>query len=195
MSWIMLVVTAPGLIVNPAWAATRNWDGDTSAVWATADNWNTLPANSLVTDIANFNLAGPYSGSGVPYNPNAGTVSIAGITIGALNGAMTMDSANLSIGASGISVASGAGTLTLNSGTTTLGYAQTWANASANAFDIKTTLARSAGGTLNFNKTGAGNFTTSNNSVTLTNGIIGPWATYGTGTAMQYATVSGTTNV
>lgn len=119
------------LAASYAHAATRNWDGDTSAAWATAGNWDTAPANDLTTDIANFNLA-TYGGNPV-YAPNAGTISINGITIGSVNGAMTLTTANLSIGGSGISIANGAGTLTV-SGTLTAGASQSWLNNSANLF-------------------------------------------------------------
>jgi len=107
------------------------WDGDTSAAWATAGNWDTPPANNLTTDIADFNLA-TYGGDPV-FAPNAGTTNIKGITIGSGNGAMTLTTANLSIGASGISIVSGASALTV-SGTLTAGVTQSWLNNSASLF-------------------------------------------------------------
>lgn len=109
-----------------------NWEGDTSTSWATATNWDTAPTNSLTANIANFNLAA-YGGS--IFAPTVGTAtSIAGITIGASNGTMTLtNTAALTIGASGISIANGAGAFTI-SGSTTLGAAQSWTNNSANLF-------------------------------------------------------------
>ena len=84
-------VTVINLLLQPVavWAATYTWEGDTSAAWATAANWSTAVPTS--SDTANFNLAGPYSNSGVPYNPNASggaIVPMLGITIGSGNGAM-----------------------------------------------------------------------------------------------------------
>jgi len=119
--------------VSSASAATRNWDGDTSTLWATAGNWDTAPANSLETDIANFNLA-TYGGNPV-FAPTVGTAtSINGLNIGASNGAMTLThTAALSIGNSGITIANGSGAFTI-SGSTTLGAAQSWLNNSGNLF-------------------------------------------------------------
>jgi autotransporter-associated beta strand protein len=119
--------------VSSASASTRNWDGDTSVTWATAGNWDTAPDNSLVTDIANFNLA-TYGGNPV-FAPTVGTAtSINGLTIGAGNGAMTLThTAALSIGDGGITIANGAGAFTI-SGSTTLGASQSWLNNSANLF-------------------------------------------------------------
>ena len=138
-------------------ADTCNWEGDTSAAWATAANWDTLPLSSLTADIANFNLS-TYGGNPV-YAPNAGTTSINGITIGASNGAMTLATTNLSIGGSGITIASGAGALTV--GKVTIGAAQSWTNNDndaatfngANAFTNKLTL---AGGDFIFSGTNTG---------------------------------------
>jgi hypothetical protein len=155
-------------------AATRTWDGDSDAAWSNGSNWDTLPLDNLTTDTANFNLGGPYSDIGVPYNPNAGTVSIAGITIGASNGAMTLPGNNLSIGSSGITIGSGAGAFTLSPTTVTLGYAQTWTNNDNDAFAVNPTiLTRSAGATLNF--AGTGGFTTTLSNTATS--ILGGWAT------------------
>jgi autotransporter-associated beta strand protein len=151
-SAIAALLSAPA-----AYADTRNWDGDTSVTWATAGNWDTLPANSLLTDIANFNLA-TYDGITV-FAPNAGTTSINGITIGASNGPMTLTTTNLSIGGSGITIASGAGALTV--GKVTIGAAQSWTNNDndaatfngANAFTNKLAL---AGGDFIFSGTNTG---------------------------------------
>jgi len=130
---VLSLVAAVALLAAPAaHAVVCNWDGDTSVTWATATNWDTLPANSLLTDIANFNLAGPYSGTATPRNPNAGTTSINGITIGASNGVMTLTTTNLSIGNGGITIASGAGALTV-AGTVTIGAGQSWTNSDNDA--------------------------------------------------------------
>jgi fibronectin-binding autotransporter adhesin len=119
------------LAAQSAHAATVNWDGDTSTAWSDALNWDTLPTNDLTTDIANFNLA-TYGGIfAAPYFPNAGTTSINGLTIGALNAKMILTTANLSIGAGGITVANGAGAFNV-AGNVTVGAAQSWVNNSKN---------------------------------------------------------------
>lgn len=118
----------------PAQAAVRNWDGDTSATWATAANWDTLPANDFTAtgDIARFNLA-VYGGNPV-FAPNAGTTSILGVEIGGSNGAMTMGSTNLSVGASGITMELGAAATTI--GKITAAVDQTWTNNSGNILSV-----------------------------------------------------------
>jgi fibronectin-binding autotransporter adhesin len=113
--FLLLQVAAIGLLAGPSvHAATIDWAGGTSTAWATGGNWagGTAPVDDLTTDIANFNLA-TYGGNPV-FAPNAGTRSISGITIGATNGPMTLTTTSLSIGGSGISIASGAGTLTIS---------------------------------------------------------------------------------
>jgi len=138
--------------VSSANASIRNWDGDTSVTWATAGNWDTAPANDLTTDIANFNLA-TYGGNPV-YAPNAGTVSINGVTVGASNGAMTLTTTTLSIGASGITIANGAGALTV-SGAVTIGAAQSWSNSDN---DVATFGVINHNGTVGTKLSLAGNF-------------------------------------
>ena len=124
------------LAVQSAHAATRNWDGDTSTAWSDALNWDTLPTNDLTTDIANFNLAAYGSPYVAPFLPNAGTTSINGLTIGSSNGKMILSTANLRIGAGGITIASGAGAFNV-AGAVTLGAAQSWVNNSRNHFMIQ----------------------------------------------------------
>jgi autotransporter-associated beta strand protein len=157
-SWI----TALNLLLQPlaALADIFTWDGSDSTDWGTDANWagGSAPADDFITDIANFN-SGTYGGDPV-YAPNAGTVSIAGITIGAGNGAMTLSGDNLSIGAYGISIASGAGAVTLSPTTITLGGSdgdgnpiwgtQSWVNNSANLFTVSGDIDPTGGGAGNF---------------------------------------------
>lgn len=126
-SWVTVI----NLLLQPVavLAGTRNWDGDTDTAWGTAGNWDTPPVSDLTTDLANFNNVGPYQAASTPRHPNAGTVSIKGITIGASNGAMTLSGTALSIGASGITIDSDAGALTISS-PITLGASQPWKSAS-----------------------------------------------------------------
>ena len=147
------VVLCSMFAISSASAVTRNWDGDTSAIWGTAGNWDTAPNSSLTADIANFNLA-TYGGNPA-YAPNAGTTSINGITIGSGNGVMTLTTVNLSIGTSGITIANGAGAFTI-SGTTTIGESQVWTNNSTSLFTFGT-VSGVAGKWLEFK--GSGNMT------------------------------------
>ena len=48
-------------------------------------------------------------------------------------------------------------------------------------------MTRNFGGGVDFNSNSSGTITTTSNA----NGILGPWATYGSGTSMAYATLSG----
>jgi len=160
----MAVLAATGAFGGEAAdAAVISWDGDTSVAWGTGGNWTggVAPANSLTTDIANFNLA-TYGGNPV-YAPNAGTTNIAGITIGSSNGAMSLASTNLGIGGGGITVASGAGQLTLT-GPVSISAAQTWTNNSSNALvDTATSSITTANIAIKLNNAltlaGAGGFT------------------------------------
>lgn len=129
----MKTQSAPRLLLAGTWlvaasfsrADIRHWNGSGSSAWSTVGNWDAAPANSLTTDIANFNLA-TYGGNPA-HAPHAGTTSINGISIGVGNGAMTLATTNLSIGGSGISITNGAGALNV-SGAVTIGAAQTWTN-------------------------------------------------------------------
>jgi len=126
------------LALSSAHAAIRTWDGDTSTSWGASGNWDTgVPGTA---DTANFNLPGPYGSSSTPRNPTVGAATtIAGITIGASNGAMTLTTGGyLTIGSgtttiTGISIANGAGAFTI-SGQTTIGVTQYWINDSTNLF-------------------------------------------------------------
>lgn len=136
---IILLGLSLAFAVPAAQATTRNWDGDTSVTWSAADNWDTLPADNLTSDIANFNLTGPYQAAATPRHPSsaAASRSINGITIGANNGAMTLTTKTtpgLSIGASGITIANGAGALTVPAASViTIGANQSWVNSDNDA--------------------------------------------------------------
>ncbi len=178
------------LAMSYSHADTRNWDGDTSASWSDAANWDTAPADSLTTDIANFNLA-TYGGNPV-FAPDAGTTSINGVTIGAGNGAMTLTTTNLSIGASGISIANGAAAFT-TTGDVTLGANQSWLNHSSSLFSV-------SGGTISGDRTltvgGTGDTTISsvisgNSNGRLVKSGTGTLTLGATNTYSGYTTVSG----
>lgn len=80
---------------------------------------------------------------------------------------------------SSLAVNSGAGVITLNQNSATSLTAALGA------------ITQSVGGTLNFSVVPLASGIVATSSNTLVNGIIGPWATVGAGTATQYATISG----
>ncbi len=93
-------------------AAAITW-ANLGTAWATGTNWvgGTAPANSLTTDTVVFDTTGSYT-----FQPNAGTTSIAGITIGANSATgLNISGTALSIGAAGVTMNSGAGTATISS--------------------------------------------------------------------------------
>jgi autotransporter-associated beta strand protein len=178
------------LMTFPATAATISWDGSDSSAWALGANWagDVAPANSLLTDIALFNL-GTYTNQ-----PDTGSTAINGIQIGGSSGALTLDGTSLSIGSSGIAMSSGAAAATINA-PITLGAAQTWANNSINSLSVGSIAPTSGAGTaVNFTGTGVIKTTNAN-----TNGILGAWATTGmagTNNATgDWATVNGSGNI
>jgi autotransporter-associated beta strand protein len=175
-------------------AATIDWSGTTDGTWATGANWvgGVAPANSLLTDIANFNLAS-YTNQ-----PDAGTTSIKGITIGASSSGLILSGTALSIGASGIAVASGASASTI-SAPITLGAAQTWTNDSANTLTVGAISPTAGSGTtLLFSQTAASTPTNYATSATDTNGMLGGWAIIKTGAStygFAHSGASGTNTI
>jgi autotransporter-associated beta strand protein len=137
----------------------QQWSGQTSSAWATDSNWSggIAPANNTAAAIALFNL--PSYGGNPVFAPDAGTRSIAGITLGAANGPMTLSGNALTIGASGLTVDPAAGNLTI-SAPTTLAASQTWTH---NGLQPVTHSAPIARGQSEFTLSGNGNFTLSGN--------------------------------
>ena len=150
---ILFLVLSP---VTPAIAATTiSWDGDTSAAWATGTNWggDTAPADDLTTDIASFDLVGPYSDSGTPWNPViTGSRSVNGLSIAASNSDMSLTGGTLTVGAGNIIVASangtGIGTSLAGNASLTQSGAGSLTLSGANTYAGGTTL---TAGTLNIN--------------------------------------------
>jgi autotransporter-associated beta strand protein len=139
------------LAVSSAHAST--WDGDTSANWSDAGNWDAAP--TLTGD----NLI--FSGTLNQTNTNdAGVTSINSLTLNGANWNTTLGT--LSIGSGGIS-ASGNATL---GGTLTLGAAQSWTNTTGTV-NVNGTV--NNGGNL-LTVGGAGN-TTINSAISGTGGL------------------------
>lgn len=105
-------------------APTRSWVGGTGSNWNDNNQWS--PANfPTSTERANFNNASYNNPPIINVASNA-----AGIVVGSSSGAVTIGIGNtLTLGLSGINMASAASNLSINAGLT-LGAAQTWTVAS-----------------------------------------------------------------
>ena len=199
------VVIAFSLAATMGWcagslsAATFSWNTLTTGLWTNGANWDSAtpssaPANSSTADTAVFNKSGVNGGAVVQLGA---ATAIGGITVA--NTGLTSiasDSATLrtlTVGSGGITLNAGAGGLVVGATGTavnvSLAASQSWTNNSANALAITGSLARAAGTLLTITGTGAGGVSVS--AAVNTNGILGPWATVGTGTAARFAVVGG----
>ncbi|MEO5712831.1 MAG: autotransporter-associated beta strand repeat-containing protein [Luteolibacter sp.] len=186
-SSLIVAGSIAALFAMPSAQATeRTWSGGTSTAWATAANWGgTAPTNDLTTDTVFFNS------STYTNQPNAGTTSIAGISIGAGNtgASLTISGTSLSIGGTGITMASGSGVVTISATTVKLGANQSWANNSASLLTVSsaiTNVGNVAPFTLTLNGSGAGGTTLS--------GLISDGGTTGK-TAIIVDTTAGATTI
>lgn len=122
-------------------------------------------------------------------------ISWAGILVTNPAGAVNIASGNtLTLGASGIDMSGATANLTVSSSLTLGAGNQTWNVANGRTLALNTgTFSRSSGATLNVQGSG----TISSGMAGLTNdtsnngGILGPWATVGSGSSTTYATLSG----
>jgi autotransporter-associated beta strand protein len=152
-------------------AANITWSGSNSTTWTDGANWvgGTAPDNSLTTDTAVFDSA-TYTNQ-----PNSTTGrSIAGITIGANSGAVTINTLTtgnrLAIGSGGITMESGAGSLTVgveNTDGVLVNASQTWTNDSASALGWNSMGTGNTLGevTLTLTGTGSGGFSQLQNTI------------------------------
>ncbi len=198
-------------IVSQASAATLYWDG-TSASWNTVGNWSTessattpdpLVVPGLLDDLI-FNITTVNGAQSITLDANQFARSITfnnTDTTTLLGGGSAR---TLMLGAGGITIGASAGAVTLGDGTAAndvllslTSGAQTWTNNSAANFTINNSTAsftRAAGATLSFTQMGAGTFNI--NTTSLPNdatGIIGNWATFGSGANTRYAYNNGGT--
>lgn len=118
-----------------------------------------------------------------------------GIRIANPGGPVTIGAGNtLTLGPNGIDMSAATQDLTIQSGfSLRTATGQIWNIATGRILTLDTGLfTRSAGSTLNVQGAGTVVTTTISNDAT---GIIGPWATFGTGASAQYATVNGSNNI
>jgi fibronectin-binding autotransporter adhesin len=183
-------------------AAIYSWNG-TSGTWSTTSNWSPSGTPGLFDDIV-FNTTAANSNSSsitlggtdrsirsLTFNTSGSTTLLAGGT-----------ARTLQIIQSGITMSAGAGAVVLGNGSAgndvlvRLRGGQIWTNNSASNLTINNTAAtftRQSGGVLTFRTGSTGAFVMSTTVASNTNGILGPWAFFGSGTGTRYATnTSGT---
>ena len=181
----ILLAAALLTLTGTARAATVYWDGSgtdwsqvgpwSTAAGATTPNPTVIPGSG---DTVVFNITGVTAAQAPQLN---GDQAVAGISVlGTATGGVTItggnNNHNLTIGATGITIASGAGAVTIGSSTAgqnvnvVLAASQSWANNSANLLTIANGISSSGAYALTFNGTGNGNV--------LVNGVI----SNGTGT-------------
>jgi autotransporter-associated beta strand protein len=149
-----------------------------------AGSWSALPG---LGDVANWTSAV----TGANSSALGADLSWRGITIVGPGGPVTITGSNtLTLANNGINMSAATQDLTISSNLALFkGVGQIWDIAAGRTLTLNTgTFTRNAGASLSIQ--GAGTVATTNISNDAT-GIIGTWATIGTGAAAQYATVDG----
>ena len=216
---LILAGFAAALLAAPcAQAATYYWDSNgtgtpgagatPNGTWGLDSFWTTdstggnigppvLTATTTSTDnvffCAGTDAVNPYAISLNSATQNARLVTFK-------DGSATLSNGTLSLGnGGGITVASTAVTgATISSNLTISGSQSSTFNVAASmALALNTgTFTRNAGSTLNVLSTGTVTTTMTGLSAgSLVNGIIGPWASFGSGTSTKYATIDGSNNI
>jgi autotransporter-associated beta strand protein len=182
---ISVVISVAALL--PSARAGSRTKGANGTDLTNAASWDALPA---AADIATWD-----SGSlGAGLTLNGGAPNWLGIRVNAeASDPIAIGSGGtLTLGTGGIDMSAAAVDLTLSSELTIGAGNQVWSLASGRVLTLNTgAFNRSAGATLNIK--GAGTVAASMTGLTNegTTGILGPWATVGTGSATTYATLSG----
>jgi len=152
---------------------------------------NSLTVNGTTTLTGGVTSGGSLTVGGGTLTLNAASAFSGTTTIN--GGALTIGTAGSLTGTSTLSLANGAlnynptsGTLSFATGGTTLGSGAASVTAAAGGTVNLGAITRSAGGVLTVGSTGSV-ITSAANS----NGIIGPWAFFGSGTSTKYAVANG----
>ncbi|MFA4945897.1 MAG: autotransporter-associated beta strand repeat-containing protein, partial [Lentisphaeria bacterium] len=198
----LALTAAAALLATPAaLAGTLSWDpgltpltpsgGDGTWDLSTTANWSNGVSDVQWTDTTGGTDTATFANT-------AGTVTL-DTTLGArglqfsTTGYSVTGSGTLTLGAGGIDAAS------LTSGTTTLGFSnltlasgQSWNVGDGGTLAVNAAVAaHTTGVTLAINNsTSNGSGLYSSTSLANTNGILGPWASYGSVTSLKYATIS-----
>ncbi len=210
-SSLLLALGAATLAISSA-SAQLYWDSNSTTdgagatptgTWGVDNYWNTdsiggagtFSTTTLITSNVFFS-AGADAVNPYTVGLNSATQNARLVTFE--DGTATLNSGTLSLGnGGGITVASNTVTgATLSSGLTLSG-AQTFNVAASRTLTLDTgTFTRNAGATLNVLSTGTVTTTmTGLDSASLVNGIVGPWASHGSGASTKYATIDGSNNI
>lgn len=184
---LLRALLAAALIGSPgsAYAATRTkLDNTNDLNLATSWSGGNVPGS---LDVASWDS----TVTGANSTLLGSNLSIGGLAVTNPGGAVTIGAGNvLTLGSSGINLGSATQNLTISSGLTVAAGSQAWNVASGRILTLNTgTFTRSAGSTLSLQ--GTGTFAASMTGLANTNGIVGPWATFGAGTGTSWATLSG----
>ena len=176
--------------------ATPNGIWGTSAFWSSSSTGTATPTNATTTalDTLNFSADTTATGSyGITVN---GTQNARKLLI--QEGTVTFSGGTIALGAgsfssTGVTVLTGAGDATISSDLSIAG-ATTFDIGVGRTLTLNTgTFTRSVGAALNLLSTGTVTSTMMGLSGNNATGIVGTWASIGTGTALQYATFTGST--
>ena len=209
-----LLLGASFLVAPYVQGATYYWDIDgatagsggvtPSDTWSTGGTtWTTdstgTTATSALTTTSLDNLffsAGTDATGAYAVSLNSTTQNARLVTFE--DGTATLNTGTLSLGnGGGITVTSNSVTgATISSGLTLSG-SQTFNVAAGRTLTLNTgTFTRNAGSTLNILSTGTVTTTMTNlSTASLVNGIIGSWASFGSGASTKYATIDGSNNI
>ena len=183
-----------------------------AALLATAAvaGFHASPVSAAVIDKAdntnNLNLPASWTGGVVPgaadiarWNGLAGAnsvllgadMSLQGLTIATTGGAVSIGGSNtLTLGVSGIDMSAASQNLAITSNLALGTGTQVWNVAASRTLSLSGgTFTRAVGATLNLQ--GTGTVTSTMSGLANVNGILGPWATIGTGTSTRFAALSG----
>lgn len=172
-----------------------------SAFWSTSSTGTLATANTLTTAVDTLTFSAGSDATGSPVVTVNGTRNALLLSIE--EGAVTFSGGTIALGGklnnvtpgSGITIASGAGNATVSSSLSITG-AQVFNVGAGRTLALSTpgSFIRASGSSLNVQ--GAGSVTSTKTNLAGnkgSTGIVGPWASFGTGTATQYATFSGST--
>jgi autotransporter-associated beta strand protein len=182
--------TGAGAAPTGTWGVDNFWNSD-----PTGGGNGTFQIGTLITSDVFFSAG---SDAVDPYTVGLNSATQSARLVTFKDGTATLNNGTLSLGnLGGITVTTGTVTgATINSNLTVSG-SQSFNVAASRTLTLNTgTFTRNAGATLNVASTGTVTTTmTGLDSASLVNGIIGPWASYGSGASTRYATIDGSNTI